>query len=286
VTDTQCQRRNALGLRRLDHVEEAVGSKLQAIGDFYAQLRHRLFVVVKLHRPGLERQPIGLALVAPGLFGPQLDRCPIEPGEVEEEAVLHVLDLIGFGVKDVGRLSGAQGRLEAGRERGLLIPGLLELYPRVLGFELFDGLLDECPLGHFCRPMAPEGQLLRLGTHGKAGDPNGGADSDRKHLGAHGTPSSVVERPYVRVRPRCNNPVAFEVELGTRAFLRQRDCQQSWQGPARSISCRVPKLHPESTLRSLAAPLALSVRGAPETSDSTAYCGAAAASAELASNHI
>ena len=147
VADAERHRRDALGLRLLDHVEEGVGGELQALRHAHAEVRHGLLVVVKLDGPGLQRQAIGLALIGPGLLRPRLHGCPIEPREIEQEAVLHVLGLVRLGVEDVRRLIGAQRRLEARVEGSLLVPGLLDLDAGVLCLELLDRLFHKVRFG-------------------------------------------------------------------------------------------------------------------------------------------
>src|SRR5207342_2436332 len=92
------------------------------------ELAERLAVVVDLDRPRLERDAVGLAFVRPGLLCPWLDRRPLEPRQVEEEPVLHVLELVGLSVEEVRRGAGAKRGLQRRVQRGFLVPGRLDLH--------------------------------------------------------------------------------------------------------------------------------------------------------------
>ena len=197
VADPERHRRDALGLRLLDHFEERVRGELQAIRHAHAEVRHGLFVVVKLDGPGLQWQAIGLALIGPRLLRPRLHGCPIERREIEQEAVLHVLGLVRLGVEDVGRLVGPQCRLEARVESRLLVPGLLDLDAGVLGLELLDRLFHEGSLRHLGRPMAPERQFLDLLRARVPAQPMTNAEAairKREALGYARASSSLVKR--------------------------------------------------------------------------------------------
>ena len=78
--------------------------------------------------------------------------------QVQDEAVFHVLDLVGLGIEDVGALSGDQRSLQRRIERFFLIPGYLDLGARVGLFKGPRRRLDEIHLGLLVSPVAPKGQ--------------------------------------------------------------------------------------------------------------------------------
>ena len=142
--------------RKAAWVELAAGRHLDA------QVVHQLGVVVDLDRRGLEREAVGALAEGPGLLRPGLDVGPVDAGrKIGEEVVVDVVGLVDLGVEDVGRLAGAQRGLQRGVQRRLLVPGDLDLDARATRLEALDGVLDVGPLGDFCRPMAPDGELLR-----------------------------------------------------------------------------------------------------------------------------